>query len=129
MTNLIVQFVKFGIVGIVATAIDFGALILLTERVGIDPVLSAGISFIASVTFNYFASMRFVFKRREDLSRSREVAIFFLLSLAGLGINELLMWTGVNYANLNYLLVKLATTIVVTLWNFFSRKKWLDSGK
>ncbi len=122
------QFVKFGIVGVIATAIDFVALIALTEWAGMAPVASAAISFTLSVLFNYAASMRFVFQRREDISRSRELVIFVVLSLVGLFINEALMWLGVNVASLNYVLVKLLATVVVMLWNFLSRKRWLDAS-
>ena len=128
MRHLIEQFVKFGIVGVIATAIDFVALIALTEWAGMDPVASAAISFTLSVLFNYAASMRFVFQRREDISRSRELVIFVVLSLVGLLINEALMWLGVNVASLNYVLVKLLATVVVMLWNFLSRKRWLDAS-
>ncbi len=128
MRKLIEQFVKFGIVGVVATAIDFGVLIALTEWMGMDPVVSAAISFTVSVLFNYIASMRFVFKRRDDMTRGRELLIFVVLSLVGLGINEALMWLGINAANLNYVLVKLLATVVVMLWNFLSRKRWLDAS-
>lgn len=128
MGKLIEQFLKFGVVGVVATVIDFGIMIALTEWAGWDPVLSAGISFVVSLIFNYLASMRFVFTHRDDLSRSREMAIFVVLSLVGLAINEGLMWLGVNVLALNYVLVKVAATCVVMLWNFASRKRWLDAS-
>lgn len=128
MGKLIEQFLKFGVVGVVATVIDFGIMIALTEWAGWDPVLSAGISFVISLIFNYLASMRFVFTHRDDLSRSREMAIFVVLSLVGLAINEGLMWLGVNALALNYVLVKVAATCVVMLWNFASRKRWLDAS-
>ena len=62
------------------------------------------------------------------MTRGRELLIFVVLSLVGLGINEALMWLGVNAANLNYVLVKLIATVVVMLWNFISRKRWLDAS-
>ena len=114
--------------GVVATGIDFAVLVALTEWAGWDPVLSAGVSFAVSVVFNYVASMRFVFTRRGDLSRSRELAIFVVLSLVGLVLNEALMWLGVNELGLNYVLIKVAATAIVLLWNFFSRKRWLDAS-
>lgn len=128
MRGLIEQLLKFGVVGAAATLIDFAVMIVLTELAGLDPVISAGISFTVSVVFNYLASMRFVFTRREDLGRAAEAAIFVALSLAGLAINEVLMWLGVTMLRLNYVLVKVAATCVVMLWNFLSRKRWLDAS-
>lgn len=131
MRNLIEQFMKFGVVGIVAFFIDYGVLMLLSQGFGVDAVLSAGISFCVSVVFNYVASMRFVFTHRDDLSRSREFFIFIILSVIGLVINELIMLAGVVALGDSALMVtitKLVATVIVMVWNFFSRKKWLDGG-
>lgn len=120
------QFLRFGIVGAVATAVDFVVLIILTERLGIQPIASAAISFITSVLVNYVLSMNFVFARRTDIRRQTELAIFILLSAAGLGINEIIMWAGVTLLHANYIVTKLAATAIVLLWNFMSRKIWLE---
>lgn len=131
MRQLIDQFVKFGIVGVIAFVIDYGVLMLLSQVVGIDPVISAGISFCISVVFNYLASMRFVFTHREDLSTQREFGIFIILSIIGLAINEACMLVGVSIWGDSVLAVtgtKIIATAVVMLWNFWSRKRWLDAG-
>ena len=71
MRKLIEQIMKFGVVGVIAFVIDFGVMVFLTEVFGIDPVISATVSFIISVIFNYAASMRYVFSHREGMSRTR----------------------------------------------------------
>ena len=74
--------------------------------------------------------MRFVFTHRDDLSRRREFAIFVVLSLIGLGLNQLIMWGGTTALGERwYVLAKVAATGIVMLWNFFSRKHWLDAEK
>ncbi len=131
MGKLIQQFLKFGVVGVIAFIIDYGVLMLLSQVFGMDPVLAAGISFCVSVIFNYLASMRYVFTHREDLSRGREFVIFIVLSAIGLAINELCMAAGVAVLGTSALMVtvtKLFATAVVMVWNFVSRKKWLDGG-
>lgn len=132
MERLIQQVLKFGVVGFIAFGIDYGVLMLLSQVVGLEPVLSAGISFCVSLVFNYLASMRFVFKHRDDMSRSREFTIFLVLSAIGLGINELIMWAGTSWLGSSALAVtavKVFATAVVMVWNFVSRKKWLDAGE
>lgn len=131
MRKLIEQFLKFGVVGAISFCIDYGILMLLSQGLGWDPVLSAGISFTVSVVFNYLASMRYVFTHRDDMSRGREFVIFIVLSVIGLGINELCMAAGVAALGDSALAVtgtKLFATAVVMVWNFVSRKKWLDAG-
>ncbi len=126
MRKLIEQIMKFGVVGVIAFVIDFGVMVFLTEVFGIDPVISATVSFIISVIFNYAASMRYVFSHREGMSRTREFAIFVVLSTIGLGINDLLIWAGTDLASFDYRLVKIFATAVVMVWNFVTRKIFLE---
>ena len=126
MQKLLAQIVKFGIVGVIAFVIDFGVLVFLTEVGGLDPVLSATISFTVSVVFNYVASMRYVFSHKEGMSRRREFVIFVVLSVAGLIINDVLMWAGTAFTPIDYRVVKLFATAVVMVWNFVTRKIFLE---
>jgi putative flippase GtrA len=131
MGKLIAQFLKFGVVGVIAFFIDYGVLMLLSVGIGLDPVVSAAISFTVSVVFNYVASMRFVFTHREDLSKRREFVIFVILSVIGLLINEAIMYVGIQALGKSALAItitKVIATAVVMVWNFLSRKKWLDAG-
>lgn len=127
MKKLIAQFMKFGIVGVIAFAIDYGVMIFLTEVFGVPYLISTTISFVVSVIFNYFASMRFVFKRKDDMSRRREFIIFIVLSVCGLGINDLLMWLMVDSLYIDYRLSKIVVTVVVAVWNFVTRKIFLEA--
>ena len=128
MKHLLAQIMKFGVVGVIATVIDFGVMIFLTEVFGINPVVSATVSFTVSVIFNYLASMRYVFSHREGMSRQREFVIFIVLSVIGLAINDALMWVGTEMTPVDYRIVKVLATAVVMVWNFVSRKIFLDGG-
>ena len=124
------QFLKFGVVGAVAFAIDYGILMLLSQVVGWDPLPSSVVSFVVSLLFNYVASMHFVFERRDDLSRRRELVIFVALSVIGLGINSAVIWAGTAALGDGAVAVtatKLVATVVVAVWNFVSRKRWLEA--
>ena len=127
---LVEQFLKFGVVGAVAFAIDYGILMLLSQVVGWDPLPSSVVSFVVSLLFNYVASMHFVFERRDDLSRRRELVIFVALSVIGLGINSAVIWAGTAALGDGAVAVtatKLVATVVVAVWNFVSRKRWLEA--
>ena len=137
MNKLLAQIVKFGIVGVLATLVDFGIMIALHEWLGINPIFASAISFTIAAIFNYIASMRYVFIHREDLSKAREFIIFFVLSVIGLILNSFIMWAGefafiaagIDYATGPYYVgVKVVATGLVMVWNFVSRKVWLDAG-
>lgn len=129
MGRLIAQFMKFGVVGVIAFFIDYGLLALLTEVFGVNYLVSATISFTVSVVFNYLASMRYVFTHKEGMSRRREFAIFVVLSVIGLVINNACMWAGVELLGIHYLIVKIGATAIVMVWNFVTRKIFLDAGE
>lgn len=119
---------KFGIVGVIAFVIDYGLLAILTELFGVNYLVSATISFTVSVIFNYLASMHYVFTHKEGLSRHREFIIFVVLSVIGLLINNFCMWAGVELLNIHYLITKIGATFIVMVWNFVTRKIFLDAG-
>ena len=130
--RLAAQVAKFGVVGVIAFVIDYGVLMLLSQVIGIDPVIAAGISFVVSTVFNYFASMRFVFSHREGMSRRREFVTFVVLSVIGLGLNEIIMAIGTNMLGTGAMAVtvtKVVATAIVMVWNFCSRKRRLDAGE
>lgn len=131
MRKLLEQILKFGVVGFLAFLIDYGILMLLSQVFGIDPVIAAAISFIISLVFNYLASMRYVFSHRDDMSSSHEFVLFLGLSVVGLAINEAIIWIGTTILGTSGLMVtitKVVATAVVMVWNFVSRKRWLDGG-
>ena len=127
MQKLLAQIAKFGVVGVIAFVIDYGLLALLTEVFGVNYLVSATISFTASVVFNYVASMRYVFTHKEGMSR-REFIIFVVLSVIGLIINNACMWAGVELLHIHYLITKIGATAIVMVWNFVTRKIFLDAG-
>ena len=128
MKRLIAQMMKFGIVGLIAFVIDYGLMVLLTQAFGVFYLVSATISFTVSVIFNYFASMRYVFTHKEGMSRRREFTIFVVLSVIGLILNNVFMWVGTSLMGITYLITKLVATFLVTIFNFVTRKKFLDAG-
>ncbi|CCY04938.1 putative uncharacterized protein [Eggerthella sp. CAG:1427] len=127
MKKLLAQFMKFGIVGVIAFVIDYGFMVLLTEVFNVPYLISTTVSFIISVVFNYFASMRFVFKRKDDMSRRREFIIFIVLSVIGLAINDVFMWLMVDFLYIDYRISKIVVTFIVAVWNFVTRKIFLEA--
>ena len=126
LKKLIAQFMKFGVVGIIAFLIDYGLMVALTEFFGVPYLISNTVSFIVSVIFNYVASMRYVFERRDDLSRRREFIIFVVLSIIGLILNDVLMWLFVSIWFIDYRIAKFIVTFLVAIWNFVTRKIFLE---
>ena len=119
MNKLIKQLFRFGIVGGIAFLIDFGIFALLTH-LGMHYLIAQIISFSISLAFNYVASIKWVFDAKKQTPK--EIVIFVLLSIIGLGINELLLYIGIDKLHFHELIVKLFATAVVMVFNFVTRK-------
>ena len=127
MSKLIGQLMKFGVVGIIATVIDFVVLTILIEAFSVHYLTSAAIGFIIATLFNYIASMRYVFSSRFGRHEKRkELIIFILLSLVGLGLNQFFMWLFVEFFSIFYIFSKVLATVLVMAWNFVSRKIFIE---
>ncbi|MFR8813957.1 MAG: GtrA family protein [Lachnospiraceae bacterium] len=148
MKKLIDQILKFGVVGIISFIVDFvitmAVSTLLRTSVGMTTsqaaLVGAFFGFVISVIVNYILSMKYVFERREDLDRKKEFTIFVVLSIIGLGINELIILFCIdlvyaNWAWLHNLIgatlatagAKIVATAVVMVYNFVTRKIFLEN--
>ena len=123
---MILQLIKFGVVGVIATFVDVGVLVILKELLHMDVLLASAISFCASVTVNYILSMSFVFKRKKQ-SKLKEFIIFVVLSIGGLCLNQLILWIGVKFTSVYYLIVKSFALVFVPIYNFITRKIFLEA--
>ena len=56
----------------------------------------------------------------------KEVIIFVLLSVVGLGINEVLIYLGTKKLGIDVMIVKLFATAIVMVYNFITRKLILE---
>lgn len=126
MKKLIKQILKFGIVGGTAFIIDYALLYICTEYLGIYYFISSIISFSVSTIFNYIASIYWVFDVNKEKSQSRNFILFVGLSIVGLGINQLIMWFGVEQLHIYYMIVKIGATAIVMVFNFITRKLFLE---
>lgn len=149
--GLLQQIAKFGLVGVLCFVIDYAVYRLMNlvfEKTGVADAfpsyiyLSLAAAFIVSVVVNYLLSMRYVFTRRQDMSRKREFTVFVILSVIGLLINEACMYIGMDviYAHLSFvrnlmsfdfakdIFFKFGATGVVMVYNFISRKLFLEGA-
>ena len=129
MKTLLAQLAKFGVVGVVATVIDFGVMNLLHYALHLDILIANTAGFTISLIFNYVASMKFVFEHRDDMSRKREFAIFVVLSIIGLLLNDGIVLALNKGLLLEANIAKVAATALVMIYNFVTRKLFLDGTR
>ncbi len=123
---MIKKIVNFGLVGVIATAIEYILLIVLKEIFKIDVLIASGIAFTISLLFNYILSIKYVFVDKKEMSKAKEMTGFFITGLIGLGINQLMMYVLVDLVSIYYLFAKVISTGIVMVWNFVSRHLFLE---
>lgn len=139
MKKLIDQILKFGVVGFIAFFIDFGIFKLLSSVFGVYYLVANFFGFTISLIFNYIASMTFVFERKENIDKRKEFIVFTILSVIGLILNELIIYTCIEgiyyhvpllmeYMNRHWAETfgKIIATGIVMVYNFITRKIFLE---
>lgn len=125
MKKLVVQILRFGVVGVLAFIVDYGILYLLTEHVHLYYLLSSIISFLISLVVNYILSIKWVFDVQKKQT-VKDVVIFAILSTIGLLINSLVMYLSVELFSIYYMIGKIIATFIVMVWNFITRKIFVE---
>ena len=117
--------IRFGIVGIANTALDFIILFILVA-LGLDKIpanyVSTGISFI----FSFFVNKSFTFKSKGGNAK-KQFLYFIVITIIGLwiiqpliiaGISSLLVTTGWASAIILFV-AKIIATVASLIWNYF----------
>ena len=128
------EIIRFALTGGVCFLVELAVLILLKGKLGIDTLIATPIAFLISVILNYLLCVVWVFRGAENRGASAKAG-FLITSLIGLGLNELLMLVfrltlgedmviltlGSREINM-YVLNKCLATLIVMIWNYFSKR-------
>lgn len=127
------QFLRYFVTGGLAFVVDFGAFALALYYFDIHYLIANLIGLMAGNVVNYLLTVGWVFsteKRKMEKHVFLEVVIFVLISLVGMGLNELLMYVFVDMLTIQEMVSKVLAAIIVLLYNFLARKFILfKSGK
>lgn len=133
------RFLRFVLVGLINTLVDFSVLNLLAGVSKLPLLPSQAISFITSVIASFFLSRKFVYPEAIDGKVTNQLPRFLVINLIGLGVRSLIipwlnrLFLGV-FANTQLLnltpefisrnLAWAISTWVVLLINFFGNRAW-----
>jgi putative flippase GtrA len=117
--TFLVKFIKFGIVGFSGVFVDFGVTFVCKEWLKIQKYVANSIGFIVAASSNYFLNRVWTFKSQNP-DVATEYTEFFVISLVGLGIANLIVFLIHGKLKYNFYLSKLFAIGMVTIWNFFA---------
>jgi|LSQX01.3.fsa_nt_gb putative flippase GtrA len=130
--GVFIQFLRYTIVGGIATAFDVSVYSFLIYVFDINPLIANTFSFTCGLFINYFLSRRWVFNRSLQ-SFKKDFALFAIIGVLGLGLSNLILFILIDNEVLSLLLsgagddtiefaAKIVATFIVLFWNFFARK-------
>lgn len=122
------QFLGYVVVGGTAFIFDFTALFVLTDYFHFYYLASASAGFLLGMLVNYFLCIRHVFNFRAVKDRQfHEFSLFAAIGIAGLLLNNSLLYGLTDGAGLHYLLAKVLVAGIVLIFNFSARRHLLFS--
>lgn len=133
-SNLLKQLVKFAVVGLINTGVDYIVLFALTKATGIYEgnglIPLNAISFSAAVVNSYFLNKKWSFNDQSNSEGARKFSLFLVVSVIGAAINTgivVLVSTKINpllgLSQEQWLAVsKILATGVTLIWNFVGYK-------
>jgi putative flippase GtrA len=127
--DTVIQAGKYLIVGGICTLLDLSILYVLTELLTIHYLESSILSFMSGTVLNYYLCTWWIFKIRVIENHQHEFFYYMLITMIGLGINTLIIWSFTALLGLFYLISKLFAAFVTYWWNFGARKYFLHTIK
>lgn len=125
---LLNQFIRYVGVGGTAFIVDFGCLFALTEYAGLHYLVAATIAFCVGLTTSYVLCLVWVFDFRRMENRLHEFLVFGAIGIAGLLLNNLLLWLLTDLVGFHYLLSKVFSAAFILFFNFGLRRWMLFSS-
>jgi len=116
-------FIKFGIVGISGTIIDFLTFFLLTRFANFSIFFAASVGFSLAVVNNYFWNRVWTFDQQKSKNVRKEFFKFLIISIFGLFLTQIFLSIFIFLGVLD-LVAKILTSGVVAIWNFLGNNFW-----
>lgn len=119
--GFLVKTIRYGASSAIALGVDVGLMMGLIEFAGLNYLYAAAIGFSAGCVVNYVLSKYFVFEDKSNNSETQTVVLFFSVGVAGLLLNQLVLYVGVDLLSTPTLVAKAASAGIVFWFNFLLR--------
>ena len=116
-----VQLIKFGLVGVLNTAVDYGVFALLTMVFSLDSIISHIISYSCGVINSFYFNRVWTFQRK-GRGYSVEFTKFIIVNLISMGTSALVLNSLETQAGLSSYRAKIGAVICSMAVNFAGSK-------
>ncbi|WP_342985679.1 GtrA family protein [Clostridium saudiense] len=121
------KFIKFGLVGVLNTLINW-IIFALLNFVGVYYIVANVIAYAIATANSYIWNSKWVFKYNGK-DKKETTAKFIILNLIGLALNTAILYFLVDILSLNKLVGLVITTAIVMVINYIVNKIWVFKEK
>ncbi len=123
------RFLKFAVVGVCGTFVDFAVLTLLVKVFGVPLIAANTISYSAGVVNNFVLNRFWTFTESRSKPLVTQFLQFVVINIIALVLSDLIVGAveGALHPTLGgnaYLAAKLLATVIVFFWNYFANRFW-----
>ena len=135
------RFIKFAIVGISGTIVDFAIFNFLSILISLPIILSSIFSFCVAVVNNFYWNRNWTYPESQETSSRDQLTKFFIVSLLGL-IFRTFLFSAIEGPTINLVenqfgnlfsldpvvvghnLALASVIIIILFWNYFANRFW-----
>ena len=120
------QFIKYCLVGVANTTVDFLSYLLLTRLFVFwkEHFLAANIiAFLIANMCSFFLNKHFTFQNKTR-NISQQYSRFFIVSIIYIALVQSLLFIGVEQFGMYDVVAKVIATAIGLIWNFIAHKYW-----
>jgi putative flippase GtrA len=119
---MVVQFMKFGAVGVSNTLLTFLVYTVLLKGFGVWYLAASAIGFLAGAVNGFLWNRRWTFK--EHVGDALTPVRWFVVQGCGLGVNIGILYLLVHDAGVDKLVSQACATVIVTVLTFLANRAW-----
>lgn len=120
---MIKKIFRYSTFGTIATFIDFVALIIQIEILGLNIYFALILSFLLAASVNHVLNRHYTFRTTQSNIRI-EYLKFITVSACGVFINIFTVFILSDKLETHYLFAKIIATCIVMFWNFLLNYHW-----
>ncbi|MDP2683925.1 MAG: GtrA family protein [bacterium] len=127
----IIEFLKFAVVGVIGTIVDFSFYALLTRVFGVYYITATCISVFLAIINNFFLNKYWTFNKGQSGKAKTEYIKFFVVSIVNYFLNVGITWYIVEkttseavFGSSEDFFAKVIAIGIVLFSNYFGNKYW-----
>lgn len=121
MSSRFKQWLSHHATSLIATVVDFGAMVAVVEVLHLSPVLATGVGATVGGLTSFLLAKQWIYRstRTADGAVPLLLARYLLVALASLGLNAAGVHLLANELHVQYVLARVITAVVVSnAWNY-----------